>query len=102
MIKRGAFTQEVPSALWEVSMLPEGAMKVRPLAAYDTQGDSHGWDSWEYQNGVLRVSFGVDPVAGALEYEYQVEGQDPIVIDGNGGSISVVINQTNSPIQSQQ
>lgn len=102
MIRRGSYTQELAATLWEVSDFPTGASKLRPLAVYDVEGDSHTWDSWEFQGGVLRVSFGVDPVAGTLEYEYQTEGADPVVIEGsNGGTVSVVINQTNSVPQSQ-
>lgn len=93
MIKRGTFTKDVPGSIWEVSELPQGASKVRPLAVYDVNGDSHDWDSWEFQEEVLRISFGVDPVAGELEYEYQVEGDDPIIIDGNGNQVSITINQ---------
>lgn len=97
MIKRGTHNSDVPSSLWEVSIFPVGAIKVRPLAVYDENGNSHTWDSWEFQDGVLRVSFGVDPVMGELEYEYQVEGEDPVVIEGNGGVINVTINQNNTP-----
>lgn len=93
MIKRGTFRQEVPKALWEVIDLPQGANKVRPLAAYDANGDSHDWDSWEFQNDILRVSFGVDAIAGELEYEYQVEGDDKVIVDSNGNQVSITINQ---------
>lgn len=94
MIKRGTYKvpAESPQALWEVT-LPQGASKGRPLAAYDHQGSSHPWDSWEFEDGVLRVSFGVDPLAGELEYEYQLEGSDTVVVDTSGNQVSITINQ---------
>lgn len=100
MIKRGTLKQAVPSSLWEVLDFPQGAKKVRPLAAYDADGDSHDWDSWEFQDGKLRVSFGVDPLAGELEYEYQVEGNDQVVVDSNGNQVSITINQYGGGSQS--
>lgn len=93
MIKRGTFPQSDLSSLWEVTVLPEGASKVRPLAVYDENGDSHSWDSWEFQGGILRVSFGVDPVMGTLEYEYQVSGVDPVTISQDGNDVTITVNQ---------
>lgn len=95
MIKRGTHVQINSTPIWVVDNLPEGARKARPLAVYDAAGNSLEIDSWEYQDGVLRVSFGIDPVVGELGYEYQTEGDD-IVINGNGGVINVTINQNNS------
>ncbi|WPH64041.1 hypothetical protein vBVpP1_40 [Vibrio phage vB_VpP_1] len=97
MIKRGSFTQSTAASVWEVSNLPEGAKKARPLAVYDENGNSHEIDSWEFQGGVLRVSFGIDPVIGELEYEYQIEGEDPTTVEGSGGVINV--HQYNYPKQ---
>lgn len=91
MIKRGTLTVSDPLPLWEVT-LPQGASKGRPLAAYYANGDSHDWDSWDYRDGILMVSFGVDPVAGELEYEYQVEGDD-IVIGQDGNNVTITVNQ---------
>lgn len=94
MIKRGSFMVKPEDAaiLWNVE-LPTGATKARPLAAYDSTGDSHEIDSWSLVDNHLLVNFGIDPIAGELEYEYQLEGNDPIVIDGNGNSVSITINQ---------
>lgn len=95
IIKRGTHTQEVAASIWEVTDLPDGAVKGRPLGVYDSNGNSHEIDSWEFQDGILRVSFGIDPVTGELEYEYQVEGDDSVIVEGNGGTINVTINQNN-------
>lgn len=94
MIKRGTFKLPAESAavLWIITP-PQGAKKVRPLAAYDLSGDSHDWDSWEFEDGVLKVSFGVDAVAGELEYEYQLDGDDSVIVDSNGNQVSITINQ---------
>lgn len=100
MIKRGTHVQGVAASIWEVTNLPEGATKGRPLAAYDVNGNSIEIDSWEYSGGTLQVSFGIDPVAGELEYEYQVMGDD-VIINGNGGVINVTINQNNNGNNSQ-
>lgn len=95
MIKRETLKVTTPQSNWEV-MLPQGAYKARPLAAYDVNGDSHQWDSWSYIDNRLLVSFGVDTVAGELEYEYQidktvVEDKDkPLVnIEANYGGVNI-------------
>lgn len=94
MIKRGSFVvkPEEAKSLWTIPV-PQGSMKVRPLAAYDADGSSHDWDSWEFENDILSVSFGVDPVAGELEYEYQLDGNDQVIVDSSGNSVSITINQ---------
>lgn len=94
MIKRGTYTVDEASPTSTILVLaPTGATKLRPLAFYDIDGNSHEWDSWDLVNGLMKVSFGVDLVSGDLEYEYQVEGDDPIVVDGDGNQVSIVINQ---------
>lgn len=92
MIKRGLHPQTTAASVWAIDM-PEGAMKGRPLAAYDTNGNSLEIDSWALENNVLSINFGIDPVAGELEYEYQVEGSDQVVVDTNGNQVSITINQ---------
>lgn len=93
MIKRTTYKQVEPEVVWAVT-LPEGAVKGRPLAAYGDDGNSKEIDSWALEDNILYVNFGIDPVNGELEYEYQVE-DDSIVIEGNGGIINVTINQNN-------
>lgn len=92
MIKRGSFTQESPNIMW-ILTVPDGGSKARPLAAYDSSGDSLEIDSWSFSNGKLNVNFGIDPVTGVLEYEYQVNGDDTVVVDSNGNQVSITINQ---------
>lgn len=92
MIKRGTHPQESPMSVWDVTV-PEKATKVRPLAAYGINGNSLEIDSWAFDDGQLHVNFGIDPVAGELEYEYQVEGSDQVVVDSNGNQVSITINQ---------
>lgn len=77
-------------------MLPEGASKGRPLAAYGADGNSKEIDSWEFKEDVLHVNFGIDPVVGELEYEYQIEGDEPVVINGDGGVVNVYVTQNNN------
>lgn len=98
MIKRGTFLvkPEDSSIIWNITV-PEGSTKVRPLAAYDSTGDSHEIDSWSFEEGHLLVNFGIDPISGELEYEYQVETDDPVVIQGDGGIINIHVTQNNSP-----
>lgn len=94
MIKRETYKHETPAILWSVE-LPEGASKGRPLAAYDEQGNSHDWDSWALEGNTLFVNFGIDPVAGELEYEYQVEGSGDgsVIIDDGANQVHITINQ---------
>lgn len=104
MIKRNTFKQPVPIVTWAVQ-LPQGATKGRPLAAYKADGSSIEIDSWTFnEQGVLQVNFGIDPVSGDLEYEYQM--QEPVVdptnkplvnIENNYGGVSV--GTGNFPIQ---
>lgn len=95
MIKRDTHKQEVEKVVWKV-MLPEGASKGRPLAAYGSDGNSKEIDSWEFKDGILHVNFGIDPVIGELEYEYQVEDDGPIVVTGDGGIVNVYVTQNNA------
>ncbi len=97
IIKRSSHTQkeELKSNIWEVS-IPEGGIRGRPLGAYDGNGNSLEVDSWSLEEGVLKVNFGIDPVFGVLEYEYQIEGNDPISVSGDGGVMNITINQNNS------
>lgn len=95
MIKRDTLVQSTPSTLWHIAT-PDGSYKGRPLAAYDADGNSLEMDSWQYENNVLTVNFGIDPVAGELEYEYQDDTTDSTtttVIDDNGNVVNVTINQ---------
>lgn len=92
MIKRGTYPQTTPVNVWDVPV-PEGAKKVRPLAAYGSNGDSLEIDSWSFEQGVLHVNFGIDPVTGELEYEYQLDGNDSVIVDSNGNQVSITINQ---------
>ncbi|ARM71073.1 hypothetical protein pVco7_gp085 [Vibrio phage pVco-7] len=95
MIKRNTYIQEEEKVVWKI-ILPEGASKGRPLAAYGGDGNSKEIDSWEFKDGTLHVNFGIDPIVGELEYEYQIEGDEPIVVDGEGGTINVYVTQHNS------
>lgn len=99
MIKRDTYIQENPAIVWAITA-PEGASKVRPLAAYESNGDSREIDSWAFEGGVLHVNFGIDPVAGSLEYEYQMEGNDQVVVSSNGNQVSITINQYGGGTQS--
>jgi hypothetical protein len=101
MIKRESFKVKPEDAniLWDVE-LPTGATKARPLAAYGPNGDSYEIDSWSFINGHLIVNFGIDPVSGELEYEYQVTGEDQIVVDTSGNTVSITINQYGGGSQS--
>lgn len=92
MIKRGVHPQADLANVWSVGM-PDRSAKGRPLAAYDVNGNSLEIDSWSLEDNVLHVNFGIDPVAGELEYEYQVEGDDQVVVDTSGNSVSITINQ---------
>lgn len=102
MIKRDTHKQEISSVVWVIE-IPEGATKGRPLAAYNESGNSIQIDSWSLENQILTVNFGIDPVSGELLYEYQIEGEDrqDLVVNGNGGSIHVTINQHNCGKESQ-
>lgn len=95
MIKRDTLVQATTDTVWQVTV-PDGAFKGRPLAAYDANGDSIEWDSWQFDAGVLRVNFGIDPVVGELEYEYQGDTQpitDTSVITSDGGVVNITVNQ---------
>lgn len=95
MIKRDTLKQQDPVTLWQVST-PAGGRKGRPLAAYGTNGNSLEWDSWQYENGVLSVNFGIDPVSGELEFEYQNDQPEPVTITGDGGTVNITVNQNNA------
>ncbi|WRQ13109.1 hypothetical protein [Vibrio phage vB_VpM-pA2SJ1] len=73
MIDRDILKVTQAKAVWTV-VIPESATKGRPLAAYDANGNSIDWDSWDFDQATrtLNVRFGVDPVAGELEYEFQL------------------------------
>ena len=101
MIKRHIHVQSTAAALWAVPMGSPTWKRARPLAAYMTNGDSIEIDSWEFENGVLKVNFGLDPVAGELDFEYQVAGDDPVVIEGNGGVVNITVNQHNGGVATQ-
>lgn len=96
MIKRNTFKQNTASAAWNLQV-PAGATKARPLAAYAPDGSSIEIDSWAFgSNGILSINFGIDPVQGELEYEYQVvdsvasESNKPLVnIENNYGGVNV-------------
>lgn len=79
MIKRTNYKQETAETTWNVQ-LPEGATKGRPLAAYDAAGNSMEIDNWAFgsDDRILHVNFGIDPVAGELEYEYSINESQPI------------------------
>lgn len=101
MIKRDTLIQGSSATVWQVP-IPDGSRKGRPLAAYDSDGNSLEWDSWQFDNGVLFVNFGIDPVTGELEYEYQNDEQTTVTtVEGEGGVINVTINQHNGPPVSQ-
>lgn len=102
MIKRDTHKQEVAKVVWNI-VIPEGASKGRPLAAYGDDGNSKEIDSWSFDDGVLHVNFGIDPVVGELEYEYQIEGDEPVVVSGDGGVVNVYVTQNNArPSEPQQ
>lgn len=96
MIKRKTYQQATAAPTWSVQ-LPHGASKGRPLAAYAPDGSSIEIDSWNLDSqGVLKVDFGIDPVSGSLEYEYQEDespvsdSNKPLVnIENNYGGVSV-------------
>lgn len=95
MIKRDNHQQEVAKVVWKIN-IPEGGKKGRPLAAYGSNGNSLELDSWAFEEGILHVNFGIDPVVGELEYEYQTEGDDPVTVEGDGGSVYVYVTQNNA------
>lgn len=95
MIKRDTLQQQTAATLWQVST-PDGSRKGRPLAAYDDDGNSLEWDSWQYEDGVISVNFGIDPVSGELEYEYQNDHTEPVTISGDGGTVNITIHQNNA------
>lgn len=101
MIKRGSHSQSVAKIVWKIQ-IPEGASKGRPLAAYGEDGNSLEIDSWSFENGAIHVNFGIDPVVGSLEYEYQIEGDDPVVVSGDGGIVNVYVTQNNAAKSSPQ
>lgn len=102
MIKRDNHKQEVAKVVWKV-MLPEGSHKGRPLAAYGEDGNSLEIDSWAFEDGVLHVNFGIDPMKGELEYEYQIKGDEPVVVSGDSGVVNVYVTQNNTrPSEPQQ
>lgn len=92
MINRGTFTQIASSAVWVVDFQAEWS-KGRPLAAYDADGNSLEIDSWVFEDNKLKVNFGIDPVLGSLEYEYQLEGESNVVVDSVGNQATITINQ---------
>lgn len=89
MIKRDIFTQTTPATSWEVAFMEQDAHMGRALAAYDVNGNSLTWDSWEFKDGKLMVNFGIDPVAGTLSYEYQSSVQQ---CDSCGPLVSIAAN----------
>lgn len=76
----------------------------RPLAAYDVDGNSLQWDSWEFLDGNLSVNFGIDTHDGKLRYEYITDvaaDGDGTTVMGEGGQIHVTVHQYNGGGSSQ-
>lgn len=101
MIKREIKEITSRSSIWEVKV-PEGAVRGRAIAAYDELGNSLDWEGEPvFKDGVISVTFGFDEHIGVLDYEYEIKGsEDPIVVEGKGGNVSVVVNQYNYDPQS--
>lgn len=91
MIRRDTFVQATPQTVWQVTP-PTGSKKGRPLAAYDADGNSIEWDSWQFEDGTLHVSFGIDQNAGELEFEYQ-DDEQPVTVSSDGGVVNITVNQ---------
>lgn len=92
MIKRGVHNQQTPVSLWQVPFPVEWS-EGRVLSAFDENGDSLQWERTWFDDNILFVDFGVDDHIGKLHYEYSMEGNDAVVVDGNGNQVSITINQ---------
>ncbi|MGL4223022.1 MAG: hypothetical protein ACRCSS_20575 [Shewanella sp.] len=95
LVERSAIHEQVAdSNSWQVT-IPSGGSMGRPEAAYDSDGNSIDWDSWDYINGVLHVNFGIDMNAGKLLYKYFSEGSEcsTTSVCSDGGVVNVTVNQ---------
>lgn len=86
------FEQDTPATTWNIDNIPEGA--VEPVITHIKTNDGQ---ILQPENQLvspdgLQLSFGVEAVAGTAHGVYFTED---IVINGNGGTINVTINQNN-------
>ncbi len=99
MRKQTEFIQTEDLTIWEVPF-KQGQSEGRAIAAFDQDGNSLDWERAWFENGVLRVDFGIDKHTGKLIYDFTVEGekeQDTSVgndININGGTINGPIINT--------
>lgn len=94
MIKRSKHIQNDPLAKWEITLPESNGKEARALAAYDSEGKTILWDSAVFDGSKLIVDFGIDPVSGSLNYEYESQEQE-----GSNGSPLVNINNNYGGIQ---
>lgn len=87
------FKQDTPSAMWEVNNVPANAKNAVITHVETTEGQILQPDNQMRAPYGLQLSFGVESVSGVA---YGVYYTDDVVINGNGGTINVTINQHNS------
>ena len=101
--KHWTFTQDTPATTWIVNNIPEDAKGAVITHVIADGGQILQPDNQLISPDGLQLSFGVEAVAGTAYGTYYLEQeQQEVVLHGNGGSISVVINQHNGGAESQQ
>jgi len=104
--KHWTFNQEAASTVWEINNIPEGAEGAVITHVITDDGQVLQPENQTIAPYGLDLSFGVKAIAGTAYGTYHMGGeskeQQDLVLHGNGGSISFVINQHNGGAESQQ
>lgn len=98
--KHWTFTQAVPSSTWDINNIPEGAKGAVITHIIADDGQILQPDNQVISPDGLQISFGVEAVSGTAYGDYYVDNEN-VVVNGNGGTINVTINQHNGGSESQ-
>lgn len=92
----GVYKCSTAASVWSFS-IPDDRTNVELIGVYSTDGRSMiQVDSYTIVEGVMTLYFGVDEHLGVVRYAYDTASSST-VIDGEGGTINLVVNQYNSP-----
>ncbi len=101
--KHWTFLQSTPLSTWIVNNIPEGAKGAVITHIIADGGQILQPDNQIVSTDGLQLSFGVENVSGTAYGNYYLDHDDKeIIVNGNGGTINVTINQNNNGTESQQ
>ena len=87
------FVQDIPMAMWEVNNIPANAKNAVITHVETSEGQILQPDNQMRAPYGIQLSFGVESVTGTA---FGIYYTDDVIINGNGGTINVTINQHNN------